>query len=166
LYESHFTCSCLSCARSHSRWRNPAVAGLCRHRTLCRFQAESAGGRVAGIANNSLYRYDPVANTWTNLASMPTALYDGGIAYAANLNKVYVFGGYDGSNIFNNTQIYDIATDSWSVGAPLPDARFFPSALYYSGNGKIYVITDSIPVSRNRVRRGSMTRSLTLGTPR
>ena len=38
-----------------------------------------------------------MANTWTPLASMPVALYDARAAYAANVNKVYVFGGFNGS---------------------------------------------------------------------
>ncbi len=66
-----------------------------------------------------------------------------GIAYAANTNKIYVFGGID-PNFFvlNTTQIYDIATNTWTMGAPMPDAagRYFPAAAYDAANGKIYVI--------------------------
>lgn len=102
--------------------------------------AYSVAGRLAGAADNIVYRYDPVANTWTQLANVPTALYDAGIAYAANTNKIYVFGGFNGTVILNTTQIYDIATNTWSTGAAMPDGRVFPSAAYYSGTGKIYVI--------------------------
>src|SRR4029079_13093714 len=102
----------------------------------------SAGG-FAGAPTNAFYRFDPVANSWTPLANVGTGFYDAGIAYAANTNKIYVFGGFD-PNFFvlNTTQIYDIATNSWTTGAPMPDAagRYFPSAVYYPGNGKIYVI--------------------------
>ena len=102
----------------------------------------SAGG-FAGAPTNAFYRYDLATNVWTPLANMLTGAYDAGIAYAANTNKIYVFGGLD-PNFFvlATTQIYDIATNSWTMGAPMPDAagRYFPSAVYYSGNGKIYVM--------------------------
>ena len=103
--------------------------------------AYSAGGRVGDAASTGLYRYDPVANTWTALANVPTAFFAAGIAYAANLNKVYVFGGVDASfNVLNTTQIYDIASNTWSAGATMPDGRYFQAAAYYAGNGKIYAI--------------------------
>ena len=54
-----------------------------------------------------------------------------------------MFGGID-PNFFvlNTTQIYDIATNTWTMGAPMPDAagRYFPAAAYDAANGKIYVI--------------------------
>ena len=102
--------------------------------------AYSAGGRTAGAATNSVYRYDPVANSWTQLPNMPTAEFDAGGAYAANTNKMYVFGGFTGSAVLNTTQIYDVATNTWSMGAAMPAGRYFPSTVYYSGTGKIYVI--------------------------
>jgi len=78
---------------------------------------------------------------WTTLASLPQALFDARAAYAANVNKIYVFGGLDaGSNVLNTTYIYDIATDSWTTGTAMPAARFFPAVAYYGANGKIYVI--------------------------
>ena len=102
----------------------------------------SAGG-FAGLPTDAFYRYDTATNVWTPLANVLTGFYDAGIAYAANTNKIYVFGGLD-PNFFvlATTQIYDIASNSWSMGAPMPDAagRYFPSAVYYAGNGKIYVM--------------------------
>ena len=74
---------------------------------------------------------------------MTIGFYDAGIAYAANTNKIYVFGGID-PNFFvlTTTQIYDIASNTWTMGAPMPDTagRYFPAAVYYPGNGKIYVM--------------------------
>jgi N-acetylneuraminic acid mutarotase len=114
--------------------------------------AYSAAGFVAGVVTNDVYRYDPVANTWTQLANIPTALADAGIVYAANTNKIYVFGGFTGSTVLNTTQIYDIATNTWSSGAAMPAGRAFPGAAYYSGNGKIYVIGgfDPSPAEANQ----------------
>src|SRR5205823_707098 len=54
--------------------------------------AYSAGG-YAGGASNALYRYDPIANSWTTFAPTPVSLYDARGVYAANTNSFYVFGG-------------------------------------------------------------------------
>jgi N-acetylneuraminic acid mutarotase len=103
--------------------------------------AYSAGGGMNFVPTNGFYRYDPVANAWTTLALLPTALFDARAAYAANVNKIYVFGGIDAVfNVLNTTYVYDIATDSWTTGAAMPAPRFFPAVAYYSANGKIYVI--------------------------
>ena len=44
--------------------------------------------------------------------------------------------------VLDTTQIYDIATNTWTTGAPMPDTagRYFPAAVYYPGNDKIYVM--------------------------
>ena len=59
--------------------------------------------RLAAIASSypgattQFARYDPVANTWTALAALPSADYDGAAVYANG--KVYVFGGTDGATV-------------------------------------------------------------------
>jgi N-acetylneuraminic acid mutarotase len=103
--------------------------------------AYSGGGSNNFVPIDGFYRYDPVADMWTTLASLPQALFDARAAYAANVNKIYVFGGIDaGFNVLSTTYIYDIATDSWTTGAAMPAARFFPTVAYYGATGKIYVI--------------------------
>lgn len=66
--------------------------------------------------------YDVGTNTWTPLASLPTAVSD-----AAALSfggKIYVFGGFDAASTQQDlVQIYDIATNSWSAGAVMPTPR-------------------------------------------
>src|ERR1043166_3025562 len=98
--------------------------------------AYSSGGYPGSVAT---YRYDPVANSWSALADAPVAFADAGVAYDSRTNKVYVFGGYNGS-VLDTTQIYDIASNTWSTGAPMPVGHYFAAAAYYSGNGKIYVM--------------------------
>lgn len=67
--------------------------------------------------------YDPIADTWTVLAPMPTPLSDVYATIALN-GKVYVLGGaIDPVTVTGAVQIYDIATDSWSFGAPMPTPR-------------------------------------------
>ena len=60
--------------------------------------------------------------------------------YAPNVNKLFVFGGerVSTATVVNTTRIYDIATNTWSTGAPMPDLRAFMASGYY--NGKIYLV--------------------------
>jgi N-acetylneuraminic acid mutarotase len=111
-------------------------AAICTDGTF----AYGAGGNVSGFPTSGFYQYDLSANSWTTLTSLPTAQYDSRAVYAANVNKIYVFGGID-ANFFvvNTTLIYDFATSSWSTGAPMPAERFFPATVYDDTTGKIYV---------------------------
>ena len=58
-------------------------------------------------------------------------------------NKIYVFGGEDAVSGVNTnaTRIYDIASNSWSAGTPMPDVRSFMGSGYNSANGKIYLVS-------------------------
>jgi N-acetylneuraminic acid mutarotase len=51
--------------------------------------------------------------------------------------KIYVAGGYNGSVVLNTLRIYDIATNSWTTGAPMPNAVFL--AGFGIINGKLYI---------------------------
>ena len=98
----------------------------------------SAGGTI-----NQFGRFDPVANTWTPLAPVPdlnNAEASG--VYAPNVNKLFVFGGDNPTTgvVVNTTRIYDIASNTWSTGANMPDVRAFMASGYNSGNGKIYLV--------------------------
>jgi hypothetical protein len=102
--------------------------------------AYSAGGLALGFTNG-FYRYDPRANAWTTLASVPTGFYAAPAVYAANTNSIYVFGGTIGFfTALDTTQIYNISTGTWSAGARMPTGRVSASAAYCGANGKIYVI--------------------------
>jgi N-acetylneuraminic acid mutarotase len=94
----------------------------------------------SGGATNGFHGYDPVANSWFTLPPDLTALYGARAVYAADVNKIYVFGGHNGNTTFNTMQIYNVATFSWSMGAPMPAGRYLPNVAYYPGNGKIDVI--------------------------
>jgi Kelch motif len=102
--------------------------------------AYGAGGfdEVNFVVTNQFNQYDPVANTWTPLANVPTAFYEAPSVYAPDTNSIYVFGGIDGAFIRDIVQIYNITTGTWSTGTPMPGARYFASAAYF--NGKIYAI--------------------------
>jgi N-acetylneuraminic acid mutarotase len=87
--------------------------------------------------------FDTEKNSWTTLKSMPLARNHHDVAYLDG--KLYVIGGTIGScfpggwssNVPMN-EVYDIATDTWSTRAPMPNARSAIGAAAL--DGKIYVI--------------------------
>src|SRR4029453_4771122 len=54
-------------------------------------------------------------------------------------NKVYVFGGWDGVQAYTTTRVYDIATNSWTTGPPMPGPRQQMASGYSPGNQRIYL---------------------------
>ena len=80
---------------------------------------------------DTVYRYNPGTNSWDTRASIPVPVISHIAVYYPPTNKIYVFGGQDvaGDN-FNNTQIYDIASNTWSAGANMPDVGSFMAGGY------------------------------------
>lgn len=75
----------------------------------------SVGGN--GSASRRFFRYDPVSNTWTELATMPGAVVGTAGSIAGAGNFVYVLS--ENSNV-TTLKVYDIAAGTWSIiAAPL-----------------------------------------------
>ena len=68
---------------------------------------------------DSVEAYDPVTDSWTTKASMPTARADLGVVALNGL--LYALGGGSGSILANN-EVYDPARNTWSTKAPIPAA--------------------------------------------
>jgi hypothetical protein len=104
------------------------------------------GGGYSFSSGNTLAvfnRYDPVANSWMSLPDMPQSAIMAVAVYYPPTNKIYVFGGEDavsGTN-YNITRIYDIAGNTWSTGANMPDVRSFSAGGYVPATGKIYILS-------------------------
>jgi N-acetylneuraminic acid mutarotase len=99
----------------------------------------------------TLYKYVPSTDTWSSLNLMPDRNGGASAVYYPPANKLFVFGGEipligkltpDGGRyeISAKTRIYDIASDTWTVGQPMPDGRKYAASGYDPGNGKIYVV--------------------------
>jgi Kelch motif protein len=88
-------------------------------------------------------QYDPAANTWTPLPDMPQAAIMPVAVYYPPTNKIYIFGGEDGDTgtNFDITRIYDIASNTWSTGTPMPGVISFSAGGYVPATGKIYIIS-------------------------
>jgi hypothetical protein len=90
-----------------------------------------SGVNEAFSVTSKVWRYNAVADSWTQLANIPTG--QEGPAATCFDGFIYVAGG-GGSNQFF---IYDIETDSWSSGPALP--RNMWGAAMGAHDGKVYV---------------------------
>jgi N-acetylneuraminic acid mutarotase len=64
--------------------------------------------------------YDPLSDTWSTAAPLPTGR--SGIGAAALNGRIHVLGG-EASRTFEQNEAYEPATDTWTSFAPLPTAR-------------------------------------------
>jgi N-acetylneuraminic acid mutarotase len=98
----------------------------------------SFGGIVNNAAITNAYKYSPVTNSWTPIASLPAPR--GWFSGASDGTFIYLLGGVDQN--FNTTATlwrYDPATDTYSTSLPsytIP--TYFHASAYL--NGKIYRI--------------------------
>ena len=104
--------------------------------------AGKTGGPLSTVALNEVY--DVANDSWTT--KKPILYSVGGYTSAVVDGKIYVMGGqdefYEGFNV-NFTQIYDPVTDSWSLGASLPEIVLDAAAGATTGTlapKRIYVI--------------------------
>ncbi|MDL1945129.1 T9SS type A sorting domain-containing protein [Chloroflexi bacterium CFX2] len=67
--------------------------------------------------------YDLSDNTWTNMSppgGIPTARWGQGMAFVGG-DQVVLFGGFDDSSIFDDTWVYDLSANSWTLKNPTTD---------------------------------------------
>jgi N-acetylneuraminic acid mutarotase len=99
-------------------------------------------GKMIFYGINELY--NPTADSWQSLTPMPVPAIKFGMVAVGN--QIYVIGGQTNEPIkyFNQTQIYDIQTNTWSYGTPMPITTIggvaaviksdLSSKIYYIGN--------------------------------
>ena len=115
-----------------------------------------------GTYYNSVYQYDPVANTWATMAPSPHAHNWVDASYVNG--KFYVFGGYDGT-AHNYNMIYDVAGNSWSNGTVMPLARMCGGQVVYN-DSLVYMLggsTSTAPTTNVQIYN-TYTNAWTTGT--
>jgi len=113
-----------------------------------------AGVDGTGTSVNTLYRYNPGTNDYTTLATAPTATWNSASVYLNG--KIYKIGGYvsgGGSSTSSAAlDIYDVAGNTWSSGAPYPVAQGWMSAFtdgtYLYVAGGVAAETGSVPSTK------------------
>lgn len=103
---------------------------------------------VGGLSGNGcstvvpqIDAFDPVTKTWyPAVTTLPTPVSFAGVA--GYQGKIYVVGGFDSTGVVQTiTQIYDIATDTWSSGDAMDGGRANIRAV--ATDGYIYVLNGS-----------------------
>ena len=92
------------------------------------------GGALTGTGTpqTSVYRYDPVTNMYATMAPFTTGTWNQAAAYLNG--KIYKFAGTGPATASTNVlEIYNVATNMWSPGAPYPLLISFVSA-FVQGN--------------------------------
>ena len=92
----------------------------------CRSKSQGCHEHAVSTYNGDIYvfnkdgfceKYNPAADTWTNIATLNYANGNVSIRGSATLNgKIYLIGGYN----YTETDIYDVETNAWSKGPPMP----------------------------------------------
>jgi hypothetical protein len=88
---------------------------------------------VNGAGHNSLYRYDPQADTYTELAAPTVATHSQAVVYLGG--KIYRIGGFIGTTTTDSVEVYTIATNTWATAAPYLPLR---EMMAVAANGYIY----------------------------
>lgn len=94
---------------------------------------------LSGMTNGKFYKYSPASDQWTQLADLPYPVK--GAALNTVDDKIYSVAGTSGSQggTFNNTLVYDVATDQWSdAGIFISANRDYLAGVFYKYN--LYVI--------------------------
>ncbi|MDB5330527.1 MAG: N-acetylneuraminic acid mutarotase [Phycisphaerales bacterium] len=127
--------------QSNPSWTQPLVWNTLQHtpQGLAEAQAEGVNGKLYVFggyftttpdyqATTACEAYDPVANTWAQLAPMPVPSTHMGLA--SDGKYIYIAGAYTYDpkttyQTFGTTNVwrYDIANNSWSAFVPLPAPR-------------------------------------------
>jgi N-acetylneuraminic acid mutarotase len=101
--------------------------------------AIGGGGSSAlwGSFRHAVEAYDPITDTWSRKADMPTAR----IFFSTSVvdGKIYAIGGALVTKAgLSTVEVYDPSTDTWTTKTPMPTARHAHASAVV--DGKIYVI--------------------------
>jgi N-acetylneuraminic acid mutarotase len=96
-----------------------------------------AGGNAGGGYFSDVWKYDPLSDSWEQVASMPSDR-SHGTSFSINGKGYVVTGHITGS--FNSSALweYDPNADAWAIKAPLPgNARYSPHGFSVGGYGYV-----------------------------
>ncbi|CAF1155091.1 unnamed protein product [Adineta ricciae] len=95
------------------------------------------GGWSGGNATSMLEAYDIRADKWTTISTQQISprAYHGCITVD---DKMYIIGGFDGTECFNSCRMFHLINRTWSEIAPMNERRCYVSVAYL--NGLIYAM--------------------------
>ena len=83
------------------------------------------------VYSTDVYRYDPSTDTYTQLTSNSAGTWNQTAVYSNG--KIYKMGGENANGYQTALERYDIASDTWSLGAPLSEPTGFAASCTQSG---------------------------------
>jgi hypothetical protein len=99
------------------------------------------GGTDQGTSLGDTWEFTPGTTTWADATATtpPTARFGHAMAYDASSDRVLLFGGYDGTTLYEDTYEYDGSTATWNVMASTatPPARRFHHMAYDAARGVV-----------------------------
>ena len=101
------------------------------------------GGLYGTARLDDTWTYDLEANTWRECrpsGESPSARFGHAMAYEAAGDRVILFGGYDGSGVFDDTWAYDLTADAWTrlvPGGSPPPPRYGHAMVYDPAIGRV-----------------------------
>lgn len=108
-----------------------------------------AGGQKSSSGtdcSSSFYKFDTVNNTYTKLSDIPYSAY--GMSINAYGTDIYIFGGRNGSTVYNYAYKYDTLTDSYTQVTNIPYKVGQMGSAIVGSN--IYLIGGTIGSSRTK----------------
>ncbi|MDI6787300.1 MAG: hypothetical protein QME51_02885 [Planctomycetota bacterium] len=101
------------------------------------------GGRDATQRYNNGARYNPADDTWSSISSdsAPTVRGRHSAIWDPATNRMFIWGGYDGSNVLNSGGIYSSSSNTWlpiTATANRPIARANHTAIWSDSQMFIY----------------------------
>ncbi len=99
------------------------------------------GGNTSATAGSYVPNtdaFDPTANSWATVTSMPTARASVSAATDPATGNIYVFGG-EAAGYLTTVEVYTPSSDTWSAAASMPTARA-GAAIAVGPDGKMYAI--------------------------
>lgn len=134
--------TCYECTPPGGPWHGKAEMP---HAVVCAAGAADTDGRVYVIGgldgvtpSKAVWRFDPAAETWSEVQALHAVRYNAAAATAGG--KIYVFGGIDEQGYVATVEEYDPATDTWTVLEKQLLTPRYNLAAVTGSNGRIYVV--------------------------
>lgn len=124
-------------ARSFSATNNAVINGV----------LYVIAGNPSGTCSNTNEAYTIATNSWASRAAAP--LFRCHASAVAYNGRVYVVGGWNASSTVRYTQVdvYDPATNAWSLGTPLPGGTFRGGMAAAVLGDKLYLVGGTVSTS-------------------
>jgi Kelch motif len=97
------------------------------------------------VYQTATFRYDPITDSYTQMASNTVGTQNQAAVYAEG--KIYKMGGKNAGGYQIALEIYDIATNTWSLGTSLPTAKPFGGA--WAQDNFIYTALNRYDIATN-----------------